>query len=287
MRSGGQKLLKLNEDCFKVRLGICTIQRNRAPWIVEWIAFHYLMGFRHFYFFAHRCTDATYQILTHLQRRIEIKAFILGDDTPRPQLSAFQYAYDNFSDEVDWMAFIDGDEFLFPTKSTDVAHALRDIDDGFMSALGVYWSCYGSNHFLIEPTGLITENYRHRAADNFDRNAHIKSIVRGGLGSSVSVSSNSHIFITPNGTFDENRQLITSGYTNSTPTWNHLRINHYICQSRNYFESFKQTSGAADAGSNVVRSEDWWQDHDKNDIYDRSLERFYSDLKKLMMDLCQ
>ena len=270
-----------------MKLGICTIQRNRAPWIVEWIAFHYLMGFRNFYFFAHRCTDETAQILAHLQRRIDIKAFVLPDETDRPQLTAYQYAYANFGDEVDWMAFIDGDEFLFPTTSMDFVDVLRDLDDGLLSALGVYWSCFGSSHFLIEPPGLITENYRYRAPDSFAANAHIKSIVRGGLGTSVSVSSNAHLFQTPNGTFDENNQLITWGLTNNTPTWSHMRINHYTCQSRSYFDTFKQTSGSADAGANYVRPEEWWLNYDKNDVYDKSLEHFYSDLRKLMQELCQ
>lgn len=269
-----------------MRLGICTIQRNRAPWIVEWIAFHYLVGFRNFYFFMHRCTDQTAQVIGHLQRRIGIKAFLMPDDAERPQLSAYQYAYANFGDEVDWMAFIDGDEFLFPTRSMDLADSLSKLDDGVMSALGVYWSCFGSSHFLIEPPGLITENYRYRAPNNFEANTHIKSIVRGGLGHSVSVSANAHLFQTPNGTFDESRQLITGGQTYNTPTWNQVRINHYVCQSRCYFTSFKQTSGNADASANYVRPEEWWIHHDRNDVYDKSLEGFYHCLRKLMHELC-
>ena len=270
-----------------MRLGICTIQRNRGPWIVEWIAFHYLMGFRHFYFFAHRCTDQTADILAHLQRRLDIKAFVLADDVDRPQLQAYQYAYENFGQEVDWMAFIDGDEFLFPTKSQTLVTPLTKLDDGRMSALGVYWSCFGSNDFFLEPPGLITENYRYRAPDDFSRNAHIKSIVRGGLGDAVRVSSNAHIFITPNGTFDENHTLISNGYTDNSPSWKDVRINHYVCQSKSYFTSFKQTSGNADAGPLYVRSNDWWTDHDRNDVHDQSLERFYPELRSLMRDFCR
>ena len=269
-----------------MKLGICTIQRNRASWIIEWFAFHYLVGFRHFYFFAHRCTDQTLQIVTHLSKRIDIKLFMVQDETVRPQLTAYQYAYNSFGDEVDWMAFIDGDEFLFPTRSMDIADCFRDLDDGLFSALGVYWACFGSGRFLIEPPGLITENYRYRGPNNFNENSHIKSIVRGGLGNSVTMAINSHLFQTPNGTVDENGQVITSGHTNNTPTWNHIRINHYVCQSRQYFDTFKQSSGAADAGSEYVRPEAWWNKLDRNDGYDKSIEHFYTDLRKLMKDLC-
>lgn len=265
-----------------MKLGICTIQRDRAPWIMEWIAFHYLVGFRNFYFFAHRCTDQTLQTIAHLQKRIGIKVFLVPDDTDRPQLSAYQYAYNNFGDEVDWMAFIDGDEFLFPTQSMNIGETLHHLDDGFVSAFGVCWACFGSSNFIIEPPGLITENYRYRAPNNFEANTHIKSIVRGGLGDLVKVSVNAHLFKTPNGTFDENIQLITSGKTQYSPTWNHLRINHYVCQSRNYFTSFKQMSGSADLSAKYVRPEEWWIQHDRNDTYDKSLENYFEDLKKIV-----
>jgi hypothetical protein len=149
---------------------------------VEWFAFHYLVGFRNFYFFAHQCSDQTAQIIVHLQKRLNIKAFVISRDAVRPQLMAYQYAYANFGDEVDWMAFIDGDEFLFPTRSRDLVKCLDELDNGLISAYGVYWSCFGSSRFLIEPPGLITEKYRHRAQHDFDPNSHLKSIVRGGLG---------------------------------------------------------------------------------------------------------
>lgn len=268
-------------------LGICTIQRNRGPWLIEWFAFHYLVGFRNFYFFAHKCTDDTLQIIAHLQRWLNIKVAEVGDDVNRPQLTAYQYAYDNYNHEVDWMAFIDGDEFLFSPNFENLEDCLSRLDNGQISAFAVYWACFGSSRFLIEPVGLITENYRYRAPISFPKNSHIKSIVRGKLGNAVSVSNNAHIFCTPNGTVDENYQLVTSGNTSFQPTWNNLRINHYICQSRTYFSSFKQSSGAADVNPRAVRPEWWWLEQDRNDEFDSSLAPLYPNLRKLMLELCQ
>lgn len=270
-----------------MKLGICTIQRNRGPWLVEWFAFHRLIGFQKFYFFAHKCTDNTLGVLNHLQNKLDLKAFVLSDDLERPQLQAFQHAYSNYGDEVDWMAFIDGDEFLFPTSCDDIAYALNEIDDGLTSAFGIYWSCFGSSSFVLEPPGLIVENYRRRAADEFPENSHIKSIVRGGLGSGVRVGFNSHIFSTPQGTIDELSRPLIEGRTKNLASWKHLRINHYVCQSLNFFKLFKQMSGSADAGANSVRSEAWWDHHDRNEIYDNSLERFYPDLRKTVKFLSE
>jgi hypothetical protein len=96
-----------------MKLGICTIQRDRGRWVEEWLAFHYLVGFRKFYFYAHQCMDDTLEVLLRLQRTFDLQVFTLSADLERPQLGAYQHAYERFGAEVDWMAFIDGDEFLY------------------------------------------------------------------------------------------------------------------------------------------------------------------------------
>ena len=251
---------------------------------MEWCAFHYLVGFRHFYFYAHRCSDHTRDVLKFLTTHIDIKAFFLGEDVPRPQLSAYQHAYSTFSSEVDWMAFIDGDEFLFPTSAPDVTHALTALDDKSFDALGVYWNCFGSSGHVQEPQGLVIENYRYRASDDFESNAHVKSLVRGGLGDQFSVSANAHLFVTPKGTVDELKRPITFGKTDYAPSYHSLRINHYATQSLSFFKTFKQGSGHADTGAQHQRPDQWWTHYDRNEVRDTSMERFVPQLKALLKD---
>jgi hypothetical protein len=85
------------------------------------------------------------------------------------------------------------------------------------------------------------------------------------------VSSNAHIFKTRHGLIDENGRPITQGLTDYEPTHARLRINHYVVQSRSYFLNQKKRSGAPDAGRDLVRPESWWDDNDKNDVFDESL----------------
>src|SRR3989344_3573326 len=220
-------------------LSITTIQRDRAPWIKEWVAFHYLVGFRKFYIFAHNCRDNTSEILTNLKKNFDIKILTVDSNLKAPQLRCYQDAYDNFGSGVDWMAFIDGDEFLFPTSHDSMENALEEFSDKKISALGVYWACFGSSGYITEPSGLIVENYRYRAADGYENNRHIKSIVRGGQGASIQTSGTPHLFKTSFRTYDENLRPITgSGWTDYEPTYEKFRINHYICQSRSYFLNF-------------------------------------------------
>jgi len=251
---------------------------------VEWLAFHYIVGFRKFYFYAHHCTDETSDILAKISSALDIKAFQIPGLMDFVQLKAYQHAYDNFGHEVDWMAFIDGDEFLFPVAADDLRDVLQDYSYRKMSALAAYWVCYGSSGHISEPPGLVIDNYRRRPNLNFIRNRHVKSIVMGRQ--QMTASANSHLFTTLFGTYDELMRPVTHGFMRDTePSYEKLRINHYICQSQAYYLGFKNKSGMADAGHAVRRPDDWWSFHDQNDESDEMIGRFQDRLAKMVAEL--
>lgn len=269
-----------------MQLGICTIQRDRGRWLREWVAFHHAVGFRKFYVFLHRCEDDSEWVIQQLQKRFDIKCFTLTADVERPQLAAYRYAYEQFDHEVDWMAFIDGDEFLFPTVGDDIRQVLARFQYQKLSALGVWWACYGSNHHMTEPEGNVTENYLRRPEFNHPNNRHFKSLVRGHQGSAVTVGQNAHLFQTRHGTVDEHLRPLTHGHMpDLMPTYDLLRINHYVCQSFQYFKEFKQTSGMADAGAAAVRPDEIWHRDNINDVYDDCALRFLPQVKSLLATL--
>lgn len=262
-----------------MNLGIVSIQRDRATWLTEWFAFHYLIGFRKFYFYAHHCKDNTAEILLKLSKKLDITSFIIPDIMNRVQLKAYQHACDNFINDVDWMAFIDGDEFLFPTNTTTIQNVLSEYQTREdISALAVYSMTFGSSGHMKEPLGLITENYRYcNPNPSYRENRMVKSIVKGHQ--KVHVSECSHVFVTPKATIDELERPITWGFMeNNTPSYKKLQLNHYVCQSYEFFKNFKSTSGHADCGSLAIRDEDWWVARDRNDVFDSSLVNFYEKL---------
>ena len=263
-------------------LGLTSIQRNRGPWLAEWLAFHHLIGFNRFYYYAHMCTDNTIEVLLKLSQKLDIKVVQIADSMDRVQLIAYQHAIQNYLPEVDWMAFFDGDEFLFPTNCDSLPEALAHYEAQPISAVGVYNVTFGSNGHMTEPTGLITENYRRcNSSADFLANRKIKSIVKGRQ--DISITTCSHIFNTAQGTFDEQGRPVSWGFAKDyIPTYNQFRMNHYICQSYEYFKSFKSTSGHADAGAGAVRSEEWWTNFDQNVEFDTSLERFSDRLKETL-----
>lgn len=269
-----------------MKIGICTIQRDRGPWIKEWVTFHYLMGVRKFYIYLHKCTDNSSEEVLKLKKAFDIECYQIGSDVFRPQLVAYQHAYFNHSHEVDWLAFIDGDEFLYPVEANNLIEVMQEFSYEKISALAIWWKCFGSSGHLKEPNGLIIENYIKRPNLDFLDNKHIKSIVRSHQGESFSVLNNSHYFKTANGTKDELMRNIDSGYNpNISPSHAKIAINHYVCQSLEFFKKFKQNSGSADAGSEAVRPDSWWEIHDINDFEDRTIQRFLPKLKSLLAEL--
>jgi len=265
-----------------MKLGITTIQRNREPWIKEWVIFHYMVGFRKFYIYLHQCSDNTEKILINLKKKIDIQIFTVDTSLEWPQLTCYKDSYTKHGREVDWMAFIDGDEFLFPTKSDSMETTLSEFTEKNLSALGVYWSCFGSSGHISEPPGLIIENYKHRAKDGYENNRHIKSIVRGGLNETVK-PADPHFFKTPHGTYDENLRPIEKGWTDYEPTYNTFRINHYVTQSRSFFLNFKSKIRTPDGSP--LRDEAWWQEHDRNDVLDQSMDTYVPSLKNILTSI--
>ncbi len=265
-------------------VGITTIQRDRAPWIIEWLAFHMLVGFNRFYIYSHMNRDGMNDILLALSRHYPIMVSAI-ESVDRPQLMAYQHSVETYCPTVDWMAFIDGDEFLFPLKQETIGDALKDYQSLSLSALAVYWLCYGSNGHMDEPGGLILEHYPRHSGPDFLPNRHIKSILRG---REAVRSVTAHMFGTDRGTFDELMRPIEHGWMKKTiPSYQKFRINHYPTQSYEYFLKTKQKIGAADADATMVRPTEWFYMYDRNECDDGISYNFITRLKVKVREMKQ
>lgn len=262
-----------------MKLAITSIQRNRNPWIVEWLAFHLLVGFNRFHLYCHKCDDGMHDTLLKLARHLDLHVYAITTDN-KPQLAAYQHAWNLHNAGIDWMAFIDGDEFLFPVRYASMAEALAPYAAEPLSALGVYWICYGSNGHIAEPEGLLMENYPRHSAPDFQPNRHIKMIVKGGQPIEC---RGSHLFATPQGAMDELlRPQVSPVMLNPdwAPSHDTFRINHYATQSYSYFKQVKQGIGAPDRDPNLQRPDDWFTLHDRNECDDGVALRFLPGLKE-------
>jgi GT2 family glycosyltransferase len=265
------------------KIGICAIIRNRGQWIEEWLSFHHLVGFTNFYIGLHKCSDTTEETLLDLSNKYKIKIFHVADRTGRsPQTFFYNFIQNEVAHEVDWMAFIDGDEFLFSPEQKLIGSILEQFLKDKVYALAVYWTCFGSSNIVKEPSGLIIENYRYRAPNDLPVNKHIKSIVYQRVAGAIQFY-NPHLVSADFQVFDEKLRPIDAPISPYEPTFSILRINHYLTQSREYFLNIKKHAGNADDESSAnVKGDDWWVLHNRNDLFDCSVELYVQPIKALI-----
>ena len=268
-----------------MKLGITTIQRGRAAYLLEWIAFHQIVGFERFIIYSHGGDSEQEALLSPLSRVVpSISCYRWDVLTKRPQLLAYHHSWRHHSKEVDAMAFIDGDEFLYSPDGE-----LRDTVNRLLlpeaSALGVYWIIYGSSGHLDEPEGLLLEQFTRHAESSYAANRHIKTILRSGEDAQF---VNSHFFVTPKGTVDELGRRIEEPLVSAfPPSHEHLCINHYVTQSRAYYQHVKRNMGQIDLPPRYrhERGEDWFQGHDRNECAFGNAMNFVRRTKLRMQEL--
>ena len=139
----------------KFTLAITAIIRNEAANIFEWVDFHLLAGVDHIYLYDNGSTDNTHEILQEfvLSGKVTIThwptAFYHAT-----QIFAYTHSAVSHKSEVEWMAFIDADEFLFPSQALDLKDVLASLKE--FSALYIPWRSFGfSGHVTPPKTGVI------------------------------------------------------------------------------------------------------------------------------------
>lgn len=100
----------------EARVTAVTCMKDEGPFILEWIAYHKMIGVTDFLIFTNHCSDGTVEILDHLDTLGYVRHLpnpSMGTDSPRHQPSALQYAkYHREYIKADWIISMDVDEFI-------------------------------------------------------------------------------------------------------------------------------------------------------------------------------
>jgi hypothetical protein len=155
-----------------VYLALCSIYREDAEYLREWVEFHRLVGFERFFLYDNGSTDDHHDVLAPY---LDSGVVVLHDwprKWPWAQVHAHEHCLEHYRDEARWISFLDVDEFLFSPSGRALPEILRD----FESHPGVVVNSvtFGTSGHETKPAGLVTENFRMRAAD--DNNVNVKSI---------------------------------------------------------------------------------------------------------------
>ena len=252
-------------------LAACCAVKNESSHVLEWMAFHRAIGFEHLVIIDHNSTDNTAEVVASFSDQSSVT--LIPWRRSGDQIDMINWVVSKFRNEFFWCAFIDCDEFLYPSQPGDIKELMTDYEA--FGAVGVHWLVYGSSGHKIRPRGLTIENYTRRSIDNFIYNSHVKSIVKM-LPLSRAVTS--HIFETRDGTVDENMNLLPfeaphGFFEKRKATFKRFRINHYHTRSREDYEikAHRGFFGVDDAKlRNAVQREAMFNQHDRNEVEDSS-----------------
>jgi hypothetical protein len=170
-----------------------------------------------------------------------------------PQLSAYNNFLKTTSNNFDFVAFFDADEFLVPLKSQQLKDILTRYPDD-AGAIAVNQRVFGSSGQKEFAPGLVVERFTQSSEKSYAENRFYKTICRPSYVSSI---KDAHFVELKKGhyIYDNGTSLATDakhhGMALSVVAEN-LQLNHYILKSWEEF-NFKRTKGGGQADSLAQR----------------------------------
>lgn len=250
-------------------LSICAIVKNEAPYLLEWIAHHRLVGVQHFVLFDNGSSDGTTQVLSALARA-GIVDHVPWPDIPHvaAQRPAYIAGLARLAGRCQWVAFIDADEFLNPLQGEAVPDILRDFDTA--AGLMVPWRLYGSNGQTTQEDDLVIRRFTRRAVAASTLNHSVKTIVQARL---VGVPDIHTPKITDGSLVDEFGRIGGSqGHPDrhAVPDARRLVLNHYFTKSLAEWRRKRDRGQATEVvgQSGWLRPDNHFAAHDLNDVED-------------------
>lgn len=141
----------------KYNVSVCAIFKDEGKYLKEWIEYHRIVGIQHFYLYNNFSTDNYKEIL---KPYIEEGLVTLTDwPIPQGQMEAFADCVSKYSNETQWIGFIDLDEFVVPNKTDTIGEFLN----GFINRplVLVYWKIFGTSGIIHREEGsLVTDSFR-------------------------------------------------------------------------------------------------------------------------------
>lgn len=252
---------------------VCAI-KNEADDLLEWLHFHRLVGVDHFYLYDNESTDGTRAVVDAFPWPEMITYhFVEGDFG---QMRAFHHAIDSYRNCSEWCAFIDADEFLFPTEADSIQDVLAEV--GLAPAVAVHWLNFGSNGHEVKPNGLCIEAFTHRAPDDFPDHYVMKSIIRP---DAIVAYLHPHQSLVLGSYVHEDGTLVFPiGGRCSIPKRNKLALNHYYTKSRQQLLKKRERGRPLGEGDpEKIRAMEFFTLRDRNDVEDLAIQRFLPQLK--------
>lgn len=140
----------------KYKYSICSIFKNEALFLKEFIEYHRLLGFEHFYFYNNNSDDNYLEVL---KPYIDADIVTLTEWPVVPgQQKSFEHFYSHYREETNWVSFLDLDEFICPLQATSIDEWIKPFEK--YPVILMYWQMFGSSGKLEHDNSqLVIEQY--------------------------------------------------------------------------------------------------------------------------------
>lgn len=221
-------------------LAACLCFKDSSAYLHEWLLFHWVQGIGRFYLFDNESSDDFRKVL---QPWIDASIVSLHSWSGRGQQRAiYNHCLTLVPPNVEWLAFIDDDEFLFSPTGACLPEVLAPFKDN--AGVAASWVLYGSGQIEKRSDDWVIDRFTRRAPGP---DPHVKCIVnpRRVLRSKVI----GHMFEPqPGFQIVDERGRPLSEPRNEHPSADKLRINHYLVKS---WEEFAQRRARPQADTGV------------------------------------
>ncbi len=113
--------MAVDKDLFLYDLAFVAIMKNEAPYIKEWLDYHLLAGVNHFYILNNGNSEEFKNILQPYIDKNIVTLFPKRDSKGREgQIIRYNDVIKKYKFFCRYMAFIDGDEFIFPKSKPTI-----------------------------------------------------------------------------------------------------------------------------------------------------------------------
>jgi hypothetical protein len=162
----------------KGRTVLFSAQKNEGPFLLEWIAYHKVIGFSSIVIVSNNCDDGSDDFLDSLHDAGEV--IHLRQDVPAdvpPQQNAERVAREaGIFQNGDWVMWLDADEFLLPRGGGKLDSLIDSAGDA--DALMVAWRFFGDSHNGSWPGRHVSEKFTRAAPRHRGSNAQVKTLFR-------------------------------------------------------------------------------------------------------------
>ena len=277
----------VDRNLFLHDLAIVAIMKCEGPYIKEWLDYHLLAGVEHFYIYDNESPDNQAEVVAPYVEAGLVDYFLVPGKAM--QMAVYKDAVNRFKFHCRYMAFIDGDEFIYP-KFNKQGGIITEVVDEILSqnpnaaGLAIHWQIFGSNgQERADYSCGVLERFTRRAPSDWfvstntqgilypKGNCFIKSIVNP---RKVNFFDDPHKANYFEGFYsvDEHSNKVVNSACLPIVT-EKIVVNHYYTKSREEYNN-RNIRGRASKIINSNYNKEGFNRSDRNEIFDDGILKY-------------